>query len=353
MANKWLNQLRKKEGAVIPGEYCPFDFVLRSGSPYLDYIYANSHGLPFGYSEIIFGPPKSGKSILCNMKAGALHKVDSEAMVIKYNTEMREEGQMAPYWGIDQENRYQAYNVNKPAEIFDHIEHEIAAMCQAGAPIKYIIIDSMQGIQGRRGQNATSIDDFQPGDHASTIQEGMKRIMPIIRKYKIALTCTAHIRANFDGGFHAAKTKMAGAWGLQHTCEYFISVNRDKSSDGKKDLLKQELADATMKDVRGAKDLTGHKIYVKMEDSSVGVAKRTGNFTLSYKEGLINTHEEVFLMARGMNIITLRGNRYYTYGEIEYNSKAEILKAIQDNPEIYQQIVNDSIILDTEHLKIS
>lgn len=352
MANQWLKQLRKKEGAVIPGEYFPFDFVLQSGSPYLDYIYANSHGLPFGYSEIIFGPPKCGKSILCNMKAGALHRSDPEAIVVKFNTEMREEGQMSPYWGIDHD-RYQAYNVNKPGEVFDYIEHEIAEMCEAGAPIKYIIIDSMQGIQGRRGQNAGSIDDFQPGDHAITIQEGMKRIIPTIRKYKIALTCTAHIRANFDGGFHAAKTKMAGAWGLQHTCEYFISVNRDRSSDGKKDLLKQELADSTMKDVKGAKDLTGHKIFVKMEDSSVGVAKRVGEFTLSYKEGLINTHEEVFLMARGMNIITLRGNRYYTYGETEYNSKGDILKAIQEIPELYKQIIDESILLDMAHHKTS
>ncbi len=352
MVNNFMKQLRKKEGAVIPGDYSPFDFVLHSSSPYLDYIYANTHGLPFGYSEIIYGPPKSGKSILCNMKAGALHKRDPEAIVIKYNTEMREEGQMAPYWGIDHD-RYQAYNVNKPAEVFDHIEQEIATLCEAGAKIKYIIIDSMQGIQGRRGQNASSIDDFQPGDHAITIQEGMKRIMPTIRKYKIALTCTAHIRANFDGGFHAAKTKMAGAWGLQHICEYFISVNRDRSSDGKKDLLKQELADTTMKDVKGAKDLTGHKIFVKMEDSSVGVAKRTGEFTLSYKEGLINTHEEVFLMARGMNLITIRGNRYYTYGEIEYNSKAEMLKAIEDNPELYKQIVDEAISFDSAHLQAS
>ena len=352
MGNKWLSQLRKKEGAVIPGEYNPFDFVLKSNSPYLDYIYANTHGLPFGYSEILFGPPKAGKSILVNMRAGALHQRDPEAIVIKFNTEMREEGQMAPYWGIDQE-RYIAYNVNKPAEVFDYIEQEIAAMCEAGAPIKYIIIDSMQGIQGRRGQNATSIDDFQPGDHAITIQEGMKRIIPTIRKYKIALTCTAHIRANFDGGFHAAKTKMAGAWGLQHICEYFVSINRNRSLDGKKDLTGEKFEDSGIKDVKGNKDLTGHKIFVKMEDSSVGVAKRTGEFTLSYKEGLINTHEEVFQIGRGRDVISMRGTRYYTYGEIEYNSKGDILKAIKDNSDIYESIINDVIALDMEHLKVS
>ena len=252
---------------------------------------------------------------------------------------------MAPYWGIDHE-RYQAYNVNRPSEVFDHIEHEIAEMCEAGAPIKYIIIDSMQGIQGRRGQNADSINDFQPGDHAITIQEGMKRIMPTIRKYKIALTCTAHIRANFDGGFHAAKTKMAGAWGLQHTCEYFISVNRNRSADGKKDLTGQALEDSTRKDIKGNKDLIGHKIFVRMEDSSVGVAKRVGQFTLSYKEGLINTHEEVFEVAKGMGVIEFKAPRFYEYGGIKYNSKGDILAAIKESPELYKAMIDETIALD-------
>jgi hypothetical protein len=66
---------------------------------------------------------------------------------------MREKGQTTKaqrsIWNID-DDRYLAYDVNSPELIFDRIEKDIAAMCQEGAPIKLIVIDSINAILGRR-----------------------------------------------------------------------------------------------------------------------------------------------------------------------------------------------------------
>lgn len=126
MSNKFIAKLRKMEGAVVPGEHDPYTDVLRTPSPGINWAFANKgHGLPFGSSMILYGPPKGGKSIICNALTGQLHKDDPDAFVISYNTEFRGEMQsnteQMKIWGIDPD-RFQAFNVNTPELIFDHIE---------------------------------------------------------------------------------------------------------------------------------------------------------------------------------------------------------------------------------------
>jgi RecA/RadA recombinase len=344
--SKWMKQLKNMEGAVDK-EYNPFapENVLQTKSPSLNWIYGKGSGLPFGYSTILFGPPKSGKSLVSNLFIGNLHQTDKEAVAIKFNTEMREEGQTAEYWGIDQD-RYMAFNVNTPELVFDRIAGEITQMVQDGMPLKLIIIDSLQGMQGMREAAADSITNHQIGDHALMIQKGLKRILPLIRKHRIAFICTAHIRANLDAGMYGPKDKMAGSWAQKHFFEYFIEVKRDGSKEGKSDELGNALEDDSVKDFRGNKERVGHKIYVRMDDSSVGVAGRSGEFTLSYKEGLINTHEEVFLMAKNLGLVEQPNNRTYIFGGNSYSSKKDFLTALRDNSEMQKQVIDLAYLKD-------
>jgi RecA/RadA recombinase len=339
-ANKWMKQLQQMDGAVDK-TYNPFaeGNVLQTKSPSLNWVFGKGAGLPFGYSAVLFGPPKSGKSLLSNLFIGNLHQTDKEAVAIKFNTEMREEGQTSEYWGIDQD-RYMAFNVNTPELVFDRIAGEITQMVQDGMPLKLIIIDSLQGMQGMREAAADSITNHQIGDHALMLQKGLKRILPLIRQHRIAFICTAHIRANLDAGMYGPKEKMAGSWATKHFFEYFIEVKRDGSKEGKTDELGNALEDDSVKDFRGNKERVGHKIYVRMDDSSVGVAGRSGEFTLSYKEGLINTHEEVFLLAKNLGLVEQPNNRTYVFGGTKYNSKQEFLTALKDNESISKQIID-------------
>jgi RecA/RadA recombinase len=349
MSNKWMKQLQKLEGAV-KRDYDPYQNVIRTKSPSINFIFGNTHGLPLGYSMVVYGPPKGGKSLLANAFVGQLHSDDPEAIAIKYNTEMREEGQLTPHqmkvWGID-EDRYMAYNTNQPHEIFDAIEKDVNAMCQEGAPVRLIIIDSVNGIAGRRALNADTIMTQQIGDDAKTVGDGLKRILPVIRRNKIALIMTSQIRAEMDQReqMRGKTIKMAAAWQLKHYAEYFVFLEPNQTKEGRTDLLGNEFIDANVKDFMDKGERMGHKIRVTMQDSSCGPKGRVAEFTLDYSQGIVNVQEEVFKLATRRGVVPLVGKSYIVKDfpaageEQRYVGKADFLNAIRDNEYLTKELI--------------
>lgn len=344
MAGKnWLTRLQNLEGAVV-GDYNPHEHVIRTPSPSVNFCFGKGHGLPLGFSACLYGPPKGGKSVLCNATIGQLHKDDPEAFAIKFDTEFREAGQLsdedAAMWGIDRD-RYTAYSVNSPMLVFDRIEQEIAAFCQDGMPLKLVIIDSITGVQGRRAMNQESIETQQIGDHALTIQEGLKRILPVQRKYKFSVILTAHVRAEMDRVelMRHNKTKMAAAFGVQHYAEYFIAIEPNRNAEGRKDLIGQEYTDKSVRDLNEKHDQVGHRIIVKMKDSSCGPKGRTGEFTLNYTNGIINVHEEIFLLGKYRGVLGHPTTKTWTFGDQNWNGEATMVTAIKDNPALAEAIL--------------
>jgi hypothetical protein len=313
--SKWMQQLMKKDYAV-KGDYNPYAHVIRTGSPSFDYIYGKTHGLPLGYSEVLWGPPAGGKTLATNAKIGWLHQNDPDAIAIKFNTEQREELQLTKTdmvrWGIDPD-RYIAYNTNRPDEIFDFIATDIEKMCQDGAPIKYIVIDSTSDIIGRRTLNADSVMTQQIGDEAKTLQDGLKLIKNTIRRHRIACSLVAQARAELDQieQMRGNKVKMHAAWALKHFAEYFIYVEQNATKDAKSDLTGKEFVNEDKTDSFGNGEKTAHKIKVVLKKSSVGPAGRAGQFTLDYYQGIVNVHEEAFLLGVGQGVIQKPNNVNY------------------------------------------
>lgn len=342
--NRWIAKLAKLEGAVTE-RYDPYQAVIRSPSPSLNFIFGKGHGLPLGYSMVLSGPPKGGKSVICNAFIGQMHKDYPDGIAVKFNTELREEGQLTKeqdaVWGIDHD-RYMAYDVNQPDKIFDRIEKEIAAMCQDGAPIKLIIIDSLNAIQGRRAMNADTIMTQQIGDLALTLKDGMKRILPIQRAHKIAMIFTTHIAAEMDQAeqMRGNKVKMAAGFGVQHHAEYFLFAEPNKSAKGRETLLGEKLEDEDLGDTRDkSAERTGHKIRVQMKDSSMGPKMRVGEFTLDYDHGIINTHEEVFLLGVNRGVITKPNNLSYEFGGQKWTGKPNMLAALQNDAKLSEAVM--------------
>jgi hypothetical protein len=152
------------------------------------------------------------------------------------------------------------------------------------------------------------------------------------------------MRANMNmGNPHAPKEKSAANFYTRHAFEYFIQISKAGAADDKADLLGNKLESDTIKDFKGNKDITGHKIYFKMADSSLGTPNRTGQLTIDYKLGIINTHEEVFELGRNTGIIELTGNRFYTIEGVKHNSKEEALEALKDKA--LQKIVLERVRL--------
>ncbi len=346
MARDWMKKLASFDDAVAP-EGNPFADVIRTPSPSANFTFGGGHGLPKGLSLLLFGPPKGGKSLMTYGIIGQLHKDDPEAICMKWDTEFRESIQLPAgrekVYGIDRK-RYICYSTNSAEDVFDRIEKDVNAMCQDGAPIKLLVIDSISDIQGNRESTAESVSNVQIGDHAHTIQKGLKRILPIIRKHKIACILTTQVRSEMDP---ILQRKMGGlkaqaSWAVKHFAEFQASVERDESKEGRVDLLDNEFVNKDLQDVRmDAGEATAHKIKFIMRETSTGVRGRQGKFTCAYGQGFINVHEEVFLLGVARNVIDHPNNVTYAFGDRKWQGKGAILKDLEKDTELQAAIIKE------------
>lgn len=326
----------------------PHANIIRIGrSPSVGFTFGNGHGLPEGYTLMMYGPNKGGKTLLCNDTVGTLHADDPQAVAIKWDTEFRERLQMTParmrMHGIDPE-RYVCWSTNTPSEVFDRFERDVAAKVEAGLRVRLAIIDSTSNIQGRREGNSDSIDNFQIGDHAMTLQVGLKRILPVIRRYNIALILVTHIRAEMDQTMvrRGNTVKPQASWAVKHFAEYFAYVERDDTKAGRVNELGEEMIDASLKDIRGdnAGEQTGHKIRFIMKESSAGPRGRQGAFSYDYAKGICNLHEEVFILAKARGIIENKGS-FYSFGDRRWQGKPAALADLEKDTDLQAEILKE------------
>jgi len=355
MSKNLMAKLRKLEGAVAI-DADPMTDCLKTPSPSVNWaLGVRGHGLPFGYSMILFGPPKGGKSLICNAFIGQLHADDPDAVAITFNTELRGELQSSSVanrsFGIDPE-RFVCYDVNEPSQIFDRIENEINALCQDGLKVKLIIIDSLKGVAGRRFLNSTTVNQQQIGDQAATLQDGLQRILPIIRRNKIALLMTTHVRAEMDQveQMRGKTVKMASAYASKHMAEFFCYVEPNQTKAGRSTLVGETLESKGMKDFRDKGDKTGHKIRFQVMGNSLGPDGRSAEFTIDYNKGIINQYEEIFILGRNSGVIEKPNNITYKYGDSSYRGKPAMLAALRDSVDLQNQILTEVYKLDLEGL---
>lgn len=340
-----MKKLTKHDGFVKTSTF-PEPPDLKTGSPGVNYLFGKRGGMKAGQSMLLYGPPKSGKSLLSLAFAGELHKTDPNAIVLKFDSEFREDS--LDHWcsafGIDK-NRFKYYATNKPEEIFDFIANDVQAIIQdemkekgtndpsIGNPIKLIIIDSLAGISYPKEANLEKTTDHIMGDAASYLPKGFKAILPIIRKYKIALIACQHIRDNMDvNTARFKKYNVPGGKGIQHFIEYWTLVEKINAKDTK-------AFDSDRLDGSGNPIQIGHAIRVKMEESSNGPQNRAVEVDLSYDKGLINAHKEVATLAVNMGIIERPTNASYVYNGKKWIGYDNFEEALRSDPELQNELI--------------
>lgn len=348
VTNKWFKQLTEQYADAVDYEYDSFapENCLYTPSPYFNWIFANkANGVPKNASILFFSEPKAGKSLSIYAMIQEMHARDPEGIAIYFNTELRGQLQHGVFDSIDKQ-RMIIYDTNEAVEIFDRIENDIKAMVQDGMPLRMIAIDSLTNIQGIKRANADSVANHLMGDQALTIQIGLSKLVPFCKRNGILLVCTSQMRANLDAGSHGPKEKMAAQWATKHAFEYFVSLKRAGAAEDKADISGKTFEDEDVKDARGNKLLNGHKVFVKMEASSIGQAGRAGVFTLSYEDGIVNQHEELFFLAKSLGIITTPNNRTYNYEGLSFNGKSQTADALKD-PALAAKVLAEIIAKDS------
>lgn len=350
MANKYADKLRKLEGAILE-HTDPWIDPLRTLSPSLNSLYGHTWGAPRGFSTLLWGPPKGGKSLTLKAFVGHLHLTDPEALAIIYDTEYRWKGQLtediAASYGIDLD-RIIIYEGNKPEAIWDRTEKDLPKVVQDGGKIGLVAIDSVSAVLGRREAESDTITKQQRGDQAMTTQLGLQRILGTQRTMGFHLFLTAQARSEMDPYkvMRGQTVKPAVAFGCQHHCEFFFYVEKNETKAGRKDELGNDFVDPSKKDSKGKEESTGHRIRVWMNDSSMGPKNRNGEFTIDYKKGLVNTHEEVFQLGLRWGVIEKPNNMKYQYKENSWVGKPATLTALAESPELQKSIIEDLMKLD-------
>ncbi len=356
--------LRRLDGAIVERSD-PFANVLRWSSPSINYTFGKSHGLPRGYSVLLWGPPKAGKSVLCFDAAGQVLSQDPTAIVVKFDTEFRDEGQLteseAACYGIDL-NRFVVFSVNDPALVFDRVKEEIAPMIKAGANIPLIIIDSITGVQGRgASMSDKGVKGYHIGDQAQTTAAGLKIILEFQRppgapvENRISLILTAHAASEMDmlEQKRGHKTKMAAAFGVKHHCEYFINVEPDLTKEGRQDAKGNDLVDESRPDMKDNAERTAHGVWVWLHDSTMGPVNRRGRFTYSRRLpnfGIVNQHEEVYRLGVQWNVISRAPNGTHMFaGKVLGKSKDATIDALAAAPETQKAILAELRRIDAEN----
>lgn len=348
MAPNWKKKLEGFEGAVTEKQSI-WSTVIQTASPSFNFIFGRGHGLPLPFTLLLAGQPKAGKTVVSNMLIAGVHHDYPEGFAMKFDTEYRERGQLdekgAKLFGIDI-SRYQAISANSPDLVFDQIEGKVGSMCADGFPLKLIIIDSLNGIQGRRDLGADSVMQQQIGDRAATLKAGLLRILPVQRKYGFAVVLTTHVTPEMDPleAKRNGKWKMGASVGVQHAAEFFCFLESSQNKADKADLLGKEFVDETQKDLFGMDgkgEQTGMKIKATMKGNSFGIMGRTGMFTFDYAKGVINQHEEVFLLATRRGIISRPNNTSYIFKDQKWVGKEAAILALKGSTELQAEVLRE------------
>lgn len=354
MANKWLKQLRAYEDTV-DYEYDSYakENVIQTPSPYFNWIFANkSHGCPKNAAILLFSEPKAGKSLAIYATVLQIQREDrnkpedQKRICVIFNTEFRGQLQNDVFPELDKQYMV-IYDTNDPVEIFDRVEKEIKPMVQDGMPLGLLAIDSLTSIIGVKRNDSDSVADHLVGDHALTVSIGLMKLVPFCKRNKIPLICTSQMRSNVAStSKYDPKVVMAESWATKHGFEYFISFRKAGAAEDKKDIEDKTFTDDEQKDAADNKLVTGHKIYVKMEASSIGQPGRAGVFFLDYKKGITMQHEELFWLAKNTGVIFIEGSKTYVANGKKFNGKKECAFALRDDKELYDAVLAQVVAKD-------
>lgn len=315
----------------------PHDNCVRiTRSPSVGFTFANNYGLPRGFTVMWYGIQKGGKSLGVYETIGALHEDSPTAHAYLYSPEHRGRLQLPPHrrrlHGID-DRRFHLAETNRPEEIFDVIERDVDVACREGLDLQFMAIDSLSAIQGRRTQENDSVLDYTIGDHAQTIQIGLGRILPVIRKHNIALALIVHVRAEMDqqvlrtkGRGIGGKVKPQASWAAKHFSEYFLYSEPDETKDAQEGLRDESVGDMQNKD-KG--ETRGSKMRVLMKETSCGPRGRMGTYAFDSYKGIVMVNQEIFELANARLVIETHGSSYKFDGRT-WKGKDAAFEALED-----------------------
>jgi recombination protein RecA len=291
---KWMSKLTQDFGKIAAEMPKPADDVIPLASPSLNWAIGNG-GLVVGKAICFFGPESGGKSLLMQLTLIQIQKQDPEAICILFDAEYA----FNPTWfkklGGDLE-RLVVRQTNDPLKIFDYMYGEMLEMIQEGAPIKAVAIDSVKSIKYPKDNKKQSTDQTMGGGGASYLGSALKHITPVIRENNITCLLVQQVYEEMDQYKQMRNPyKIPDGRALKHFCDYMAQVEKLETKDN--------VIEVDKGNIHGGAAQIGHKVRVKFKKNRVGAPYRTAQFTLDYEHGIVDTGNEIFDLAKSLNVV--------------------------------------------------
>lgn len=271
-------------------------------------------GMWTGYTTCFYGPEGSGKSLISHLGAAAAQKVDPDAISCIISTEHRPPNiKKLAALGVDPK-RLMIRQVNTIHDVFDWISSTesnftnsngkkgapgLSYMLAEGAPINYMVIDSIKGLRGPKELGSKSAEDHIMGDISFFLNPALRQILPVIRHNNICTAFVQQVNMNMDQNevkYQNIKYTVPSGQALKHFCETMCLVERLNTKAHK--VLSEELSL-----IRDIPITEGHTIRVKIQKANLDYPFREAEFRINYNKGIVDTGLEVAKLGIGLDVI--------------------------------------------------
>jgi len=334
----WLKQLTKDFGKLSEDMPKPSDQVIKLDSPSFNWS-TGTGGIPVGKAVCFYGGENSGKSLLMQLVFASIQKEDPDAICVLFDTEYSHSPEWFTKLGGDS-SRLIVRQSNDPKKIFDFIIGEMYQMLQDGAPIRAIGIDSVKNIAYPKDIKNNTTDLTMGGGGASYLGPTLKRVMPVIREHNVTTILVQQVYEEMDQ-YKAMSNpyKLPDGRALKHFCDLMIQVDRLDTKDGRIE---------SGENMVGGKQQIGHKIRLKNRKNRVGAPYRVAEFTLNYKSGIVDLHNEIVSLAISLGVVShpisettgkpsIQLWQFSNYPPVR--GEENFRKWVKDNVDIYEDLV--------------
>lgn len=291
--DKWMGKLTRDFGVLASETKAPSEHVFKLASPSFNWAVGNQ-GISEGKVATLFGPESGGKSLLMQLMIIEIQKKYPDSYQILFDAEYSFNKLWFAQLGGDV-HKLIVRQSNDPLLIFDYIYGEMLELLQEGCPIKAIAIDSVKSIKYPKDNKAKSTDLTMGGSGASYLGSTWKSVLPVIKEHMITTILVQQVYEEMD-----QYKKMRNPWivpdgrALKHASDYMLQVEKLETKAGIVEVGKN---------IMGGKQQVAHKVRIKGKKNRVGAPYRVAEFTLSYTEGIINVAEELFELAKSLDVI--------------------------------------------------
>lgn len=330
-----MSKLTKGLGAPALEMKAPNEKVVALPSPSMNYVVGNG-GITRGKAAVLFGPESGGKSLLMQLilKQLLIDTKDEEGICILFDAEYS----FNKEWWLklcdnDESiaSRLIVKQTNDPLNIFDYIAGDLYEMLQDGAPVVGVAIDSVKSILYPKDRKKKTTDMTMGGGGASYLGPALKQILPVIREHDITTVLVQQVYQELDQ-YKAMSNPyiIPDGLALKHFADYMLEITRVDTKAGRIE---------AGKNIYGGAHQVGHMVRVRGKKNRVGAPFRSGQFSLSYTGGIINTHDELFDLCKSLGVIKKPTAVTYQFAEYETIRGEQAMRDwIKEHPEVHKEM---------------